>query len=118
MGKIILTFIISMFVCMPPITSHAEESIFLTTTTEDIGRPYTVIDGVCVHMPVLVTHGLLGGGDMHKGAIQDAYNEVAKIAKKAGADALVAFDMDYASGSENSDSDRFILCGTLVKFRE
>lgn len=93
--------------------SSSASAGLLTSTTEDIGQPYKVIDGACVYSQA---SGFSFKGDPIEGAIAKAFEKMEVIAKKAGADALVGFDIDFANRTQK-DEGRVVLCGTLVKFK-
>lgn len=94
------------------VLSSSASADLLTSTTEDIGRPYKVIDGACVYSQA---KGFSFKGDPIEGSIAKAFEKMEVIAKKAGADALVGFDIDFANRTQK-DEGRVVLCGTLVKF--
>lgn len=95
-------------------TSYAEDAAFLTTTIEDIGRPYSVLDGACVSQQF---PGLSFSGDRLQKSVDEAFKKMASLAKKLGADALVGFDVDYDRHPDKGEG-RVLLCGTLVKFKD
>jgi hypothetical protein len=94
------------------VTSSVSAAL-VTSTTENIGRPYTVIDGACVYSQA---SGFSMKGDPIEASIAKAFEKIEVIAKKAGADALVGFDIDFANRTQK-DEGRVVLCGTLVKFK-
>lgn len=87
---------------------------FLTTTTDDVGRPYRVLDGGCVYeqFPRMAIK------DPLEVAVAGAFKKMEALAKAGGADALVRFDIDFASSPQKGEEGRVLLCGTLVKFTE
>ena len=95
---------------------HSEErrtTTFLTTTTTDIGRPYTVLDGACVYQQF---ESFSFSGDPLANAVNAAFKQMSEVAKRLGADALVGFDVDFASRPMKGEEGRVLLCGTLVTF--
>lgn len=85
----------------------------LATTTEDIGRPYKVIEGTCIYSQA---RGMSFSSDPIEGAINKAFEKMEIKARNVGADALVEFDIDFANRTQK-DEGRVVLCGTLVKFK-
>lgn len=85
----------------------------LTTTTENIGRPYEVVDGVCVYQQF--ADFSLKQGPLPK-AVTKAFKQIETFAVRTGADALVNYDVDFANRTEK-DEGRVPLCGTLVEFK-
>jgi len=83
-----------------------------TYTTENIGQSYTPLEGLCVYQEA---KGFSFKVDPIEGAIKGAFAQMEARAAEIGADALVAFDIDFANRTEK-DEGRVILCGTLVKF--
>lgn len=105
---------LTVLLVVPATSSYSENSRFLTTTIENIGRPYTVIDGICVYQEF---PSFSVSGDPLEAAVRGAFKKVEAAGKKFGADALVGFDMDFASRPMKGEEGRVLLCGTLVKFR-
>ncbi len=85
---------------------------FLTTTIENIGRPYDVLDGACVHQ---LFAELTFRGDPMANAITQAFRQMEQRGRAIQADALVGFTA--SSTTVLSDKKGVLLCGTLVKFR-
>ena len=83
-----------------------------TYTIENIGRPYTPLEGLCVYQEA---RGFSFKVDPIDGAVKAAFAQMEARAGEIGADALVAFDIDFANRTQK-DEGRVILCGTLVKF--
>ncbi len=109
MKKIALLIILTI-----SLTSQAFAGDFLTTTIEDIGRPYEVIDGICMHQ-VFPRHSAFK--DPLAVALQKAFEKIEQAAKEAGADALIGFDVDFSYETMKGNKPRVLVCGTLVKFK-
>lgn len=97
--------------CAAP--AAAQHTGFLTATVADVGRPYDVIDSVCVYQE-FPRFSLRG--DPLQNALAGAFQQVQERARAAQADALVGFDVDFTSPAQGEEG-RLLLCGTLVKFR-
>ncbi|MFC1776436.1 hypothetical protein ACFL3I_03735 [Pseudomonadota bacterium] len=106
-SKLLFGFIASVLVSQPVIAG------MLSSTTDNIGKPYQVIDGACVYSQA---SGLSFKGDPIELAIAKAFEKMEALAAKTGADALVGFDIDFANRTQK-DEGRVVLCGTLVKFK-
>ncbi len=106
-----------------PAVAAQQQERFLTATITDIGRPYSVIDGVCFFEanPRLTNPSTAG---MLESALQAASKRLNEIAKKAGADALVGMQVtpvmipDPLNPRDVLTNSGVYLCGTLVKFNE
>jgi hypothetical protein len=83
------------------------------STTENIGKPYNVLGARCLYQEAA---GFSFSGDPIQGAMNKAIERILEEAKKYGADAVVKFDIDFASRTQK-DEGRLILCGTLVKYK-
>lgn len=94
------------------LASGAAAAALATFTTENIGRPYTVLEGLCVYQEA---KGFSFKVDPIDGAVKGAFDQMAARAEEIGADALVGFDIDFANRTQK-DEGRVVLCGTLVKF--
>ena len=94
------------------IVSGTASAALTTYTIEDIGRPYTVLEGLCVYQEA---KGFSFKVDPIEGAIKAAFTQMETRAGEIGADALVGFDIDFANRTQK-DEGRVVLCGTLVKY--
>jgi len=94
----------------PPSTPAAT---FLMTTTENIGRPYSTIDGSCV----VSTYSLGLKNDQFTKAINTAQDEIAVRGKALGADAYVGMNFTWDSPRSFGEIGHVLLCGTYVKFK-
>ena len=82
-------------------------------TISDIGRPYTVIDGVCassMYPPITVTDGF-------DQTLNSASKSLAKIARQQGADAIVGMTVSWETPNSVGSKGRILLCGTMIKFK-
>ena len=110
----IATFAVPVFLWTADVRSEERHlSTFLTTTTTEIGRPYTVVDGACVYQQF---ESFSFSGDPLANAVTGAFRQMSDMAKRVGADALVGFDVDFASRPMKGEEGRVLLCGTLVTF--
>ncbi len=91
-------------------SASAALSVF---TIENIGRPYTPLEGLCVYQEA---KGFSFKVDPIDGAIRSAFAQMEARAEEIGADALVGFDVDFANRTQK-DEGRVVLCGTLVKYQ-
>jgi hypothetical protein len=85
----------------------------MTVTIENVGRPYDVLDGVCVYQQFA---GFSLRGDPLPNALARAMQQIGERARAVQADALVGMDVDFDSPSEGEEG-RVMVCGTLVRFR-
>jgi hypothetical protein len=85
---------------------------FMAYTVENVGKPYTPVEGLCVYEEA---RGFSMKLDPIEPAIIGAFEQMKARAVEIGADALVAFDIDFANRTQK-DEGRVVLCGTLVKF--
>lgn len=108
--KSIVTSLFVIATIFPMQTALAE---LLTTTTENVGKPYDVLDAACVYQQF---ESFSFSGDPLPNAVNKAFEQVSKIAEKQGADAFVKFDVDFGNRT-SKDEGRVLLCGTLVKFK-
>ena len=86
---------------------------FLTATTAEIGRPFTVVDSTCVFQAFPKT---ASSDDPLEEALSGAFARARKIAADAGANGLIGYDVDFAN-PVGKEPGRLLLCGTLVKIR-
>ena len=93
------------------VSSSASATLSLFTI-ENIGRPYTPLEGLCVYQEA---KGFSFKVDPIDGAIKGAFAQMEARAEEIGADALVSFDIDFANRTQK-DEGRVVLCGTLVKY--
>lgn len=105
MRKVILAGLL----CVISVASHGA---MLATTTENIGKPYTVINGACVYEQF---EKLSMGGDPLINAVKKAFEQMEALSKQAGADALVGYDVDFSNRTMDGEEGRVLLCGTFVK---
>lgn len=84
----------------------------LMVTIEDIGQPYTVIDGHCFYSEAA---GFSLKGDPIANAMNEAFKNVELQGTQLGANAFVGMDVDFANRTEK-DEGRVVVCGTFVKF--
>jgi hypothetical protein len=98
--------------CQVAVAQQPGPGKFLTSTTENIGRPYQVLDGACVYeqFPGMSLK------DPLETALASAFKKMETMARAGGADALIRFDVDFASRPQKGEEGRVLLCGTLVKF--
>lgn len=94
------------------VVSSASNGEMLATTTENLGKPYTVINGACVYQQF---ENFSMKGDPLINAVKKAFEQMEALSKQAGADALVGYDVDFSNRTMDGEEGRVLLCGTLVK---
>jgi len=92
--------------------SSPASAALTTYTIDNIGRPYTPLEGLCVYQEA---KGFSFKVDPMEGAIKGAFAQMETRAQEIGADALVGFDIDFGNRTQK-DEGRVVLCGTLVKY--
>lgn len=94
------------------LVSNSASAALNLYTIENIGRPYTPLEGLCVYQEA---KGFSFKVDPIEGAIKGAFAQMEARATEIGADALIGFDVDFANRTQK-DEGRVVLCGTLVKY--
>ena len=97
--------------------SNLGYTTILTTTIENIGMPYTVINGGCVYQSF---PAMSWASKKVKDATQAAFKQIEPLAKAYGANAFIGLDVDYRyreKGKDNGES-RVVICGTFVKIKK
>jgi hypothetical protein len=104
------------FACLWATTAFADDapnSMFLTTTITDIGRPYTVVDGTCAYGKAT---GFNIMSPEFESAFQAGATRLAAAAKAHGGDAIVGMQVVPISESAG-DRNGVMVCGTIVKLK-
>ena len=104
-------FAILICLCASPAFADPPQTMFMTTTITDIGRPYSVIDGMCAF-------GSATGFDIMTPEMESAFQAGATrldgMAKEHGADAIVGMQVSPVIEGETHG---VLVCGTFVKFK-
>jgi hypothetical protein len=103
---------LKLFAMLLVMVSGPASAEFMAYTVENVGKPYTPVEGLCVYQEA---RGFSMKLDPIEAAIIGAFDQMKARAAEIGADALVAFDIDFANRTQK-DEGRVVPCGTLVKF--